>query len=81
MEVIRPSETTVYLRTKRRYIPEGNCNFYNYRCENFKPTRYIDYAEKEGFMQKTRNASRPQCSGQDKRYMGESGVDKSIILK
>jgi hypothetical protein len=35
MEVIRSSETSVHLRTARRYIPEGD-KIHNYLCENFK---------------------------------------------
>jgi hypothetical protein len=35
MEVIRSSETLVYIRTKRRYIPEDG-RIHNYRCENLK---------------------------------------------
>jgi hypothetical protein len=32
---MRPSETSVHIRTTRRYIPEDG-NIHNYRCENLK---------------------------------------------
>jgi hypothetical protein len=35
IEVIRYSETSVYIRTTLHYIPEGG-NIRNYRCENIK---------------------------------------------
>jgi hypothetical protein len=35
MEVICSSETSVHVRTTRRYIPEDG-DFHNYRCENLK---------------------------------------------
>jgi hypothetical protein len=39
MEAVRFSETSVHMRTTRRYIPEDG-NFHNHRFENLK--LYID---------------------------------------
>jgi hypothetical protein len=43
MEVIRFSDTSVYLLTTRRYIPKEDSNVYNYRCENLTSYVHVNY--------------------------------------
>jgi hypothetical protein len=46
MEVIRSSETSVHIRSTRRYIPEdGNFHFHNYRCRTSNPTYYKEVVQ------------------------------------
>jgi hypothetical protein len=45
MKVIRSSETSAYIRTKWRCIPEDG-NIHNCRCENIKSYIYIVYVRK-----------------------------------
>jgi hypothetical protein len=49
MKVIRSSETSVHIRTTRRYIPEDrNFHFDNCRCENLKSYKMMSvYVYKE----------------------------------
>jgi hypothetical protein len=49
MEVIRSSETSVHIRTTRRYIPE-DWSIRNYRCENLKSCISLRHLQQNNFM-------------------------------
>jgi hypothetical protein len=60
MEAVRTSETSVYSKTTRRYIPEGS-QLHTRRCENLETNIYNNHSPTSGvFVLKTKAAGKTQ---------------------